>query len=96
MQEQLISTQTCSDEQGNIHTFRYYLLTEEVPFGAFHCEHYGVRVDGTKGESAAVRSVTTSRSRLDGLLSLLTRCRVSPSHLDDIVRDWLVSSEAQP
>ena len=88
MQEQLIHTQTCSDEQGIVHTFRYYLLTEQIPIGSFACENYGIRIEQVGGESSSAPGMTRSRTRVDQLAKLLANHSVSPAHLFDVIEDF--------
>lgn len=65
----------------------YFLLAEETDACA---ESYGVEVSCSGGERASVRNLTFSQSRIDKLMSLLIRCRVTPVALRDVVEDWLL------
>lgn len=70
--------------------FDYAVLVEEVPAGSFFCESYGAKVTSrVSGESAAIRDITLCVSRIDELMELLARNQVSPTHLRDVVDDWL-------
>ena len=89
MQEQLVATQTCLDDQGNTHTFRYFLLSEEIRAGTFFCETYGFRIQTLGGDFSECHAVTFSRTRAEQLLALLSRNTVSPSHLSDVITSCL-------
>lgn len=71
-------------------SYDYAVLVEEVEAGSFACESYGVRVTarGT-GEEARVENVTVSARRIGELCALLERNQVGPTHLRDVVEDWL-------
>lgn len=74
-------------EQG---TYDYAVLVEEVGVGSFACESYGVRVtDLGTGEEARVENITVSTQRIGELCALLARNQVGPTHLRDVVEDWL-------
>lgn len=88
MQDTLIGTSTCPDEQGTFHTFHYSLLTRQLPAGAFLFEEYGVQVAEDGGSCVRMPSITHSRSRIDTLLALLVEHAVSPIGLYDVVEDW--------
>ena len=89
MQEQLIHTQTVSDEQGKVHTFHYYLLTDQFRVGSFACENYGVKIEQVGGESASVPGMTRNQTRANQLTDLLANHCVSPTHLFDVIEDFL-------
>nr|WP_326185715.1 DUF6514 family protein [uncultured Oscillibacter sp.] len=65
---------------------RYYLLAEGVKSGR---RRYGVLVEG--GGRQAIPAVTTSRRRVQALLELLIRGRVTPAAARDVVEDWLLT-----
>jgi len=88
MQDTFIGTSSCPDEQGTSHTFRYSLLTRQLPAGAFLLEEYGVQVAEDGGSCVQLPGITHSRSRIDELLSLLVAHTVSPAGLFDVVEDW--------
>lgn len=88
MQDTIFDTRICVDEQGNTHSFHYSLLTEQIPAGSFTFEDYGVRVCEVGGDTAQLRSITHSRSRIEELLALLSEHAVSPAGLADVVEDW--------
>lgn len=79
-------------EDGAAHRFEYYVLVDQMEVnGGFACESYGVRVaeSGETPESVSVPNITTSASRIDELVSLLTRNSVGPAGLNDVLADWL-------
>lgn len=88
MQDFIIATKTCRDEQGIPHTFQYALLVRHIPVGRFSFEEYGVSVSEIDGNCARLPSITHSRSRIDALLALLIEHAVSPTGLCDVVEDW--------
>jgi len=88
MYESMIGTQTCFDESGSAHTFRYWLITEHLPLGRFSFEDYGIKVDEPGGEIVCIPSITHNRSRIETLLTLLMEHKVSPVNLADVVEDW--------
>lgn len=64
---------------------RYYLLADRRNGGR---RMYGVLVE-SGGDRAVLRSVTPSRRRVEALLALLVRGRVTPATARDVVEDWL-------
>lgn len=71
-------------------TYDYAVLVDEVAAGSFFCESYGAKITSRlSGESAAVGNITILASRIDELMELLVRNQVSPTHLRDVVDDWL-------
>lgn len=88
MQEDMIGTRTCVDEQGTPHTFYYFLLTQQLPAGRFLFEDYGVKVAEAGADSTQLPGITHSRSHIQGLLTLLIGYAVSPTSLGDVVEDW--------
>ena len=70
--------------------YDYAVLVDEIQTGTFACESYGAAItDRSTGERAAVANITVSLPRIDALMELLVRNRVSPVHLRDVVDDWL-------
>jgi hypothetical protein len=88
MQDTFIGASTCPDELGKPHTFRYSLLTRQLPAGAFLFEEYGVQVAEEGGSCVQLSGLTHSRTRIDALLALLVEHTVSPTSLYDVVEDW--------
>ena len=41
------------------------------------------------GDRAQVANITVDPDRIDRLMELLVRCQVGPTHLRDVVDDWL-------
>lgn len=91
MRELLVESCRGEDEVGTGHRFDYFVLVDQMEVGGgFACESYGVRVaepDG--GEGVSIPNITTSASRIDELMELLTRNFVTPTSLHDVVSDWL-------
>ena len=83
-----MGTRTCLDEQDKQHTFRYWLITQQIPIGRFAFEDYGVTVEEEGGERVCLRSITHSRPRIEALLALLLEHAVTPLNLPDVVEDW--------
>jgi len=70
--------------------YDYAILVDQVEGGAFSCESYGAAVTSrATGERAEVRHITVSPQRIDELMETLVRCQVGPTHLRDVVEDWL-------
>ncbi len=71
-------------------TMRYYLTVDTYVCGAgCELESYGVLVSGEDGETAAVRCITPSAERIEELLAVLLRGRVTPVSLKDVIEDWV-------
>lgn len=70
--------------------YDYAILVDEMNVGRFACESYGVSVTArTSGERATVPNITVNIPRIDALVELLVRNEVGPTHLRDVVEDWL-------
>ena len=70
--------------------YEYSILVDQLPVGRFACESYGVRITApSTGEQAEVPNITVSIPRIDALMDLLVRNQVSPTHLKDVLEDWL-------
>ncbi len=91
MRELFVETRTAVGEDGRLHSFDYYVVIGEMEVGGrFACESYGVKVVQTGGgEEEAVPNITTSITRIDALMELLTRNFVTPATLKDVIMDWL-------
>ena len=92
MRELLVDTRREEGEDGSAHSFDYYVLVDQMEVsGGLACESYGVKIAPTGGADAgaAVPNITTSVSRIDALMELLTRNFVTPTTLKDVVTDWL-------
>lgn len=90
LREVLIEQREARGEEGKSWRLGYYLLVDEVGSGGFFCESYGVRVALLEsGETAQVRHITTSRSRIEELLERLCRNLVTPVTLHDVVEDMV-------
>ncbi len=88
MQETYIDTRSCLDEEGLLHTFRYFLLTRQIPAGRFLFQEYGVMVEETGADCARICHVTHSHPKIQELLALLVGHAVTPVDLPDVVEDW--------
>ncbi|MEG0764724.1 MAG: DUF6514 family protein [Pseudoflavonifractor sp.] len=92
MREMLVDAQTQAGSEGRQHCFEYYILIDQMEVsGGYACESYGVKigVPGGGPDWAAVPNITTSASRIDALMALLTRNFVTPTGLNDVIADWL-------
>lgn len=77
-------------ELGDQGAYDYSILVDQIAVGAFACESYGAAVNSRQtGERAMVPNITVSVPRIDELMDLLVRNQVSPTHLRDVVDDWL-------
>ena len=89
MMEYKVADREFRDESGKLRQFHYYVTVDPVETPNFFCETYGVHIEESSGEQAAVRSITTSATRIDELITLLTDHLVGPASLRDVVEDWL-------
>lgn len=90
MRKLLVCTRKAAGEAGRTARYTYFVLVDEMDVGPFRCESYGVQVkESPSGEVAAVPHVTTSISRIDALMELLTQEAVSPAGLQSAVESWL-------
>lgn len=90
MKELLVDSREITDEKGRRRVFDYAILIGEHDAGPFFCESYGVKIaERGSGNVSFVPDVTTRAARIDELMELLVRDRVLPSHLLDVVTDWL-------
>lgn len=70
--------------------YAYAILVDQVDLGSFSCESYGAVVTTpATGDRAQVEHITVSPQRIRQLMELLIRCQVGPTHLRDVVDDWL-------
>lgn len=70
--------------------WNYALLIEDIEVDGFHCESYGILVcEPNTGEEAAVRHITVNASEALVLLNQVARLAVSPTHLREVVEDYL-------
>ena len=92
MRELLVETRKEEGADGSEYSFDYFVLVDQMEVsGGFACESYGVKVApaGQAGGGAQVPNITTSVSRIDALMELLTRNFVTPATLNDVVADWM-------
>lgn len=70
--------------------YDYSILVDVVDAGSFVCESYGACITSrSSGVRAAIPNITVSPSRIDELMRLLARNQVGPTHLRDVLDDWL-------
>ena len=84
-----IAARQCTDDQGRLRQFHYYLTVDLEETSRFCLENYGVRITEEGGDASALPALTTSASRIDELLTLLVDNLVGPAGLADVVADWL-------
>ena len=92
MRELFVTTREETGADGKPVAFDYYILIDQMEVqGGFACESYGIRIagHGGKGDSVSIPNITTSISRIDGLMELLTGHFVTPATAADVVADWL-------
>ncbi len=89
MQELYVNECTCQDETETIYIFQYFLLTNTTILDGIPYMDYGVMAQIPGSEPVRIPHLTTDRTRIDELLSLLQTYMVSPSHLRDVIDDWL-------
>ena len=84
-----IARRTVADQNGRPRHFRYALVIDQISWGNFACEDYGVCIREEDGPYKIIPSITTSAMRIDELMTLLVERQVGPSGLADAVADWL-------
>ncbi|MCI8422447.1 MAG: hypothetical protein HFF50_02780 [Lawsonibacter sp.] len=84
-----IATRQCTDDQGDLRCFHYFLTVDQEELPHFFCENYGVHITEEAGDEASIPRITTSAARIDELLTLLVDNLVGPAGLADVVSDWL-------
>ena len=89
MTELNITSRTVTDAQGRVRRFCYDLIVDQITWGNFACEDYGVCIREEQGESRRIPSITTSAMRIDELMTLLVERQVGPAELADAVANWL-------
>ena len=89
MQELCTSECTCRDEAGTTHTFQYILLAEDTVYEQETYRDYGIMIRSSATEQVCVPHITTDYDRIIALLMLLKTHKVSPTHLHDVIADWL-------
>lgn len=92
MRELFVTACKDTDTDGNALGFDYYILIDQMEVkGGFACESYGIKIAGSggQGDCVSIPNITTSISRIDALMELLTRNFVTPSTAPDVVADWL-------
>ena len=77
------------DDTGRTRIFSYFLTVEAVCSGTFCWENYGVRITEEGVDSVCIPGLTTSATRIDELLTILTDNVVGPVGLRDVVDDWM-------
>lgn len=90
MRELVLKQITLEDEQGDLRTYEYAILIDEMNVGAFACESYGLQVrEMESGTCCIVPHITTSISRMDELCQRVLSGGVTPLTLAAVVEDWL-------
>lgn len=90
MRELVVGTEETMDQEGRRREFTYSILIDEMDVGPFSCESYGVKiVESGTDRIAVVPHVTVSIPRIDELMELLIRNKVTPSGLRHVIDDWL-------
>lgn len=92
MRELFVATKQEVGVDGSPLTFDYYILIDQMQVnGGFACESYGVRItgQGQGADSVSIPNITTSISRIDALMDLLTGHFVTPATAADVIADWL-------
>jgi hypothetical protein len=84
-----IARRTVAGENGKPRHFRYALVIDQISWGNFACEDYGVCIREEDGPCKVIPSITTSAMRIDELMTLLVEQKVEPSGLADVVAGWL-------
>lgn len=88
MQELYIDERTCQDEVGTMHRFQYFLLADELFCDNIPYTDYGIMVRSNT-QQVSIPHITVDRNRITDLLALLCSQAVSPTHLQDVIDDWL-------
>ena len=86
MQELIAHTHSLTDERGNLLTFSYALLTE---YTDDRITHYGIGVHSSEGDSICLPGLSVDRSAVEHLLEQVALAGLSPTHLPEVVEDWL-------
>lgn len=86
MQELIAHTRQLTDEQGNPLTFRYTLLENHTQEGDID---YGIGIDSSLGNQICLPHLSVDRGAVESLLALAAHLTLSPTHLPDVVEDWL-------
>ena len=86
MQELITHAQSLTDERGNRLTFSYALLTERTDDGVVH---YGIGIQSSMGDSIRLPRLSVDRSAAEHLLEQAAQAALSPTHLPEVVEDWL-------
>ncbi|MCD7948385.1 MAG: DUF6514 family protein [Oscillospiraceae bacterium] len=93
IQAREIPAQTCQtvDAHGTPLSLDYYILVDELTAdGEFACESYGVKIAvAGGGDEGSIRHITSSATRINELVELLSKYEVTPVTLEDVVNDWL-------
>ena len=71
----------------------YYLFDTLVEMEGARIRRYGIRVETSRGEAAAVADISGNRGEVMALLDRLCTGTVTPVTLRDVVSDWLYERE---
>ena len=86
MQELIANTRQLTDEHGTPLTFRYLLLETRTQDGGFD---YGIGIDSSRSDHIRLPHLSVDRESVERLLALAERLTLSPTHLPEVVEDWL-------
>lgn len=86
MQELITHTRHLTDERGEPLTFRYTLLESRTQEGDID---YGIGIDSSRDDQIRLPHLSVDRAVVEGLLTLAIRLELSPTHLPEVVEDWL-------
>ena len=86
MQELIARTRQLTDEQGNPLAFRYTLLESGTQEGDID---YGIGIDSSLGNQIRLPHLSIDRGAVEALLEQCARLTLSPTHLPEVVQDWL-------
>lgn len=92
MRELFVTSREETGADGEPIAFDYYILIDQMQVsGGFACESYGIRIAGRAGSSdcVSIPNITTSITRIDELMDLLTGNFVTPATAADVIADWL-------
>ena len=79
----------------NIENVTYGVIEETYSIGSNKRTAYGIaaysaaEIDGTSTIVASVRDISSDRGALEALAERLTCLELSPTHLDEVVEDFL-------
>lgn len=78
-----------TDLFGKQRIFEYFFLVEEIETPRLFLEHYGVSVEEPQGDCKMMAGISTNFQRVEELMCLLVKNKVSPTTCEDVLADWL-------